>query len=332
MRVSATPDNRGLLGLLPALAMALIGLPPALLPANALAQDFPARLVRILATEAGGGGDTVVRILSPELASAWGRPVVIENKPAQLGYMDVLKAAPDGHTLVITSSSLWLLPILRANISWDALRDFTPVIQTIHQPAVLAVNASLPARNLKELITLAKARPGELNYAAGVIGGAQHLATELFLSMADIKVTAVYYKGTAPAITAVLGDQAQMVVSNAPSILPHIKSGRMRALGITLAQPSALVPDVPTIATAGVPGYEADVLLAIFGPGNMPASLVSRINQDFARSLNKPEVKERLFASGVEVAGGPPQQLQVAVKAEITKWTDLIRKRGIKLD
>ena len=332
MRVSATPDNRGLLGLLPALAMALIGLPPALLPATALAQDFPARLVRILATEAGGGGDTVVRILSPELASAWGRPVVIENKPAQLGYMDVLKAAPDGHTLVITSSSLWLLPILRANISWDALRDFTPVIQTIHQPAVLAVNANLPARNLKELITLAKARPGELNYAAGVIGGAQHLATELFLSMADIKVTAVYYKGTAPAITAVLGDQAQMVVSNAPSILPHIKSGRMRAMGITLAQPSALVPDVPTIATAGVPGYEADVLLAIFGPGNMPASLVSRINQDFARSLNKPEVKERLFASGVEVAGGPPQQLQVAVKAEITKWTDLIRKRGIKLD
>lgn len=296
------------------------------------AQDFPSRPVRIYATEAGGGGDTVARILSPELGSLWGRPVIIENKPAQLGYLDVQKAAPDGHTLVITSSSLWLLPMLRPGISWDARRDFTPVIQVIHQPLVMAVSASLPARNLKDFIALARSRPGELNYAAGVIGGAQHLATELFLSMADLKVTPVYYKGTAPAITAVLGDQAQLIVSNPPSILPHMKAGRMRALGITLDKASVLVPDVPPIAAAGVPGYETDAILAIFGPGGLPAALAGRISQDFGRSLSRPDVAAKLLATGVEAAGGSPQQLDAVVQAEIAKWSDVIKRRNIRLE
>ena len=296
------------------------------------AQEFPSRLVRILATEAGGGGDTVARIMAPDLSYTWGRPVVIENKNVQLGYMEVAKSSPDGHTLVISSSGLWLLPLFRNDTPWDALRDFSPIVQAVQQPAILAVNSTLPVQSIKELIALAKARPGELNYSAGVIGGAQHLATELFLSMAGIKVTAVYYKGTAPAINAVLGDQAQMVVSNAPSILPHIKSGRLRALGLTTSQPSVLVPGVPTISAAGLPGYEADVILAMFGPSGIPPALVNRLNQDMARTLNKPEVKDRLLTVGAEVSAGSPQQLQNAVKLEISKWGKVIKDAGIRLE
>ena len=299
---------------------------------TASAQEFPTKFVRILATEAGGGGDTVLRTLAPDLGTSWGRPVVIENRPAQLGYGDVLKSAPDGHTLVITSSSLWLLPMLRANINWDPLRDFTPVVQLIHQPLVLAVSATLPAKNLKELIAFAKSKPGELNYAAGVVGGSQHLATELFLSMADIRVTPVYYKGTASAIASVLGGQTQIVVSNPASILPHIRSGRMRGLGMTLGTPSQLVPDIPPIAAAGVPGYAVDAMLAIFGPAHMTGALVMKINQDFNKVLSRPDIKGKLFASGLEVAGGTPQALETSVQAEFAKWSALIRQRGIKLE
>jgi len=300
--------------------------------APAATQNFPSKLVRIAATEAGGGGDIVMRLLTPELNKLWGQPVVVENRNSILSNEFVHKSPPDGHILLINSSSLWLWPALTGKTPWDPLKDFTPIIQAVRQPSVLVVPASLPVNNMKELITYAKARPGELNYSTGVIGATTHFAAELFTEMADVKVVPVFYKGTSAAFTALLGGQVQIMFPNAASVIGSIKSGKVKALGVTTARPSPLVPGVPSISDAGLPGYDAETILGIFGPGGMRPAVVSRINNDINTLLNRPDIKDRLFDIGLQVVGGPSQVLLDSVKMEMSKWGKLIKDKGIHVE
>ncbi|MBI3935758.1 MAG: tripartite tricarboxylate transporter substrate binding protein [Betaproteobacteria bacterium] len=307
-----------------------LGLLTVLVANGAPAQDYPIKTVRIVATQAGGGGDIVSRLVAQELTRVWGRQVIIDNRSSVIANEFVAKAPPDGYTLLINSSSLWLWQFMRSDASWDAMRDFVPIIQTIKQPNILAVHPSLPVKSVKELIALAKARPGELNYATGVVGATTHLASELFNSLAGVKIVGVYYRGTAAALTGLMSGEVQVMFSNAASVTPHIKSRRLKALAVTTTQPTALAPGLPTIAASGVPGYEAETILGYFVPAGTPAALVSRLNRDIARALHQPNVKEKLFNIGMEVVGGPPEQLMAVVKMEIAKWGKVIRDAGIR--
>lgn len=298
---------------------------------GAPAQDYPSKVIRILATPAGGGGDTVARIVAQELVSAWGQRVVVDNRNGIIANETAAKAPPDGYTLLIQSTGLWLLPLLRKDASWEAIRDFSPVTLAIRQPNILVVHPSLPVKSVKQLIALAKARPGELNYATGNIGSTTHLGSELFNSMAGVKIVSIYYKGTAFALTDIMAGQVQVMFSNAASVTPLIKAGKLRALGVTYAQPTALAPGLPTVA-ASVPGYETQTILGIFAPAGTPATIIKRLNQEIARALSKAEIKDRLFNIGMEAVGGSPEQLQAAVKAEIVKWGKVIKDKNIHLD
>ena len=298
----------------------------------AAAQDYPSKVVRIVATEAGSGSDIVSRLVVPELTSAFGRQVIVDNRTSTIANETVAKAPPDGYTLLIQSSSLWLWPYLRSDSTWDALRDFSPVTLAIRQPNILVVHPSLPVKSVRELIALAKAQPGKLNYATGIIGATTHLAAELFNSMAGIKVVNVYYKGTASALTGLIAGQVEMMIANAASSSGHVKSGRLKALAVTTLQPTPLAPGLPTVHESGLPNYEAVTILGFFAPAGTPPAIVNRLSQEFARALHKPEVKEKLFNISVEAVGGPPDQLLAAVKMEMAKWGKVIKDSNIRLD
>lgn len=300
--------------------------------AAANAQEFPSKPVRIMATEAGGGGDIVSRLIAPELTAVWGKQVIVDNRTSVVANEMTAKSPPDGHTLLINSSSLWLWQYLRSDVRWDALKDFTPVTWVIRQPNILVVHPSLPVTNLRGLIALAKSRPGDLNYATGVIGATTHLAAELFCTMAGINVVRIYYKGTAPAMNGLIAGQVHMMFPNAASATPLVKTGRLKALAVTTSQPTALAPGLPTMTSAGVPGYEAETVLGIFAPGGTPPALVNAIHQEIARALNKPEVKDRLFNIGIEVVAGTPEQMSGVMKMEMSKWGKVIKDAGIRLD
>ena len=297
--------------------------------AGAHAQDFPTKPVRILATEAGGGGDIVSRLIAPELTAVWGKQVIVDNRTSVVANEMTAKSPPDGHTLLINSSSLWLWQYLRSDARWDAVKDFAPVTWAIRQPNILVVHPSLPVTTLRGLISLAKSRPGDLNYATGVIGATTHLAAELFCTMAGINVVRIYYKGTAPAMNGLIAGQVHMMFPNAASATPLVKTGRLKALAVTTAQPTALAPGLPTMTSAG---YEAETVLGIFAPGGTPPALVNAIHQEIARALNKQEVKDRLFNIGIEVMAGTPEQMSGVMKMEMSKWGKVIKDAGIRLD
>ena len=308
--------------LIPVLALAVSGVP---------AQDYPNKPVRIVATGAGGGGDIVARTIGQELAKVWDQQVVVDNRSGIVANETAAKAPADGYTLLIQSTGLWLFPLLRKKVSWDAIRDFAPVTLAIRQPNILVVHPSLPVKSVKELIALAKARPGALNYASGNIGSTTHLASELFNSMAGVKTVAVFYKSTAMALTDLMAGEVQMMISNAASVTPHVRSGRLKALGVTYTEPTALAPGLRSVSDT-LPNYEAVTILGIFAPAGTPPAIVSRLSQEMGRALNKPDVKKRLFNIGMDVVGGSPEQLLAAVKGEIAKWGKVIRDSNIHLD
>jgi tripartite-type tricarboxylate transporter receptor subunit TctC len=214
---------------------------------------------------------------------------------------------------------------------YDALADFTPVTLTDRSPSVLNVHPSLPVKSVKELIALAKARPGELNYGSSGIGGASHLAGELFKYMAGVNIVWVGYKSGGHATTAVLSGEVQMQISDPNGIAPHVKAGRLRALAVTTLQPSPLVPGLPTVSESGVPGYEAAGLTGVFAPAKTPAAIINRLNQECARLLNQPEVKERLFNLGLEAVGNTSEQFIAIIKSDITRMGKVIKEAGIKI-
>jgi tripartite-type tricarboxylate transporter receptor subunit TctC len=223
-------------------------------------------------------------------------------------------------------------PTLYAKIPYDPVRDFAPVTQVANVPNVLVVHPALPANSVKELIALAKAKPGTLNFASGSNGSAGHLAGELFKSMAGVDIVRVPYKGGGPALLALLGGQVQVMFPTAASVSPHVKSGRLRALAVTSAQPSLLFPDVPTVAASGVPGYVAEQNIGVFAPAKTPAAIIDRIYREIVAVLGKPEVRERFGNAGVEPVGTAPQEFAAVIKTDIARMTALIRSSGIRAD
>ena len=296
----------------------------------AAAEDYPLRSVHFATSEAGGAGDVVSRILGQGLSASWGQQVVIENRPATAAEF-VAKAKPDAHTLLLYGNTIWIAPLMRT-VQWDPARDFAAVMLVARIPNVLVVTQSLPVKSVRELITLAKQKPGALNYASSALGSSTHLAAELFNSMAGIDIMRINYKGVATAITDLTSGRVQVMFLAPGAVAPQIKAGKLRALAVTGEKQTSLFPGLPTVAASGVPGYESAAMFGLFAPVKTPASLVARVNQDVGRVLGRADVADRLFGVGAEVVGNTPEAFAALLKKETSRWTEVIRKAGIRAE
>ncbi len=314
-----------------ALAAALV-LP--LSPAHA--QKFPDKPVRfIVPFPPGGGNDILARALSPRLGELLGQSVVVDNRAGAGGNIGTdlaAKAAPDGHTIVIASNQVTINPWLQSKLPFDIEKDFAPVALVASVPMLLAVNPAVPAKDVREFIALAKAQPGKLNHSTPGNGTPQHIAFEVFNHAAGIKVTHVPYKGTGPAIADLIGGQVQAAIGTMASMEPHVKAGKMRALGVTTAKRSQAMPDVPTIAEAALPGFEVPLWYSILAPAGTPRDAVARLSGDFAKVLAEPAMRERLAGQGFEVSYLNPEQMSELMKRDLARWQKSIREIGLKLD
>ncbi len=299
--------------------------------ACASAQNFPSKTVRIVASEAGGSGDFVARLISQGLTASFGQQVIVENRGGGVIAGDVVaKSPPDGYTMLLYGNTLWLLPLMRKQIPYDPYRDFAPVTLAARGVNVLVVHPSLPVKSVKDLIALARARPGQLNFSTAAPGTINHLAGELLKSLAKVNIVRVSYRGSPSALTAVMSGEVQMTFGAAAPVRLHIQSGRVRALAVTTATRSPSYPDLPTMAEAGVPGFEAVSAHGVFVPAKTPDALVARLNQEIVRVLQGPESKERLVSVGLEAVGSTPAQLATAIKEEVARMGKVIKDAGIQ--
>lgn len=293
-------------------------------------QNYPNRPIRIVASEAGGGADFVARLVGEGISVALGQQVIIENRPSGVIPPEtVSKAKPDGYTLLVYGSTVWLLPLMRSNVPYDPVRDFTAITLATSATSLLVVHPSMPIRSVKELIALAKAKPGKLNWSSASAGSATHIAGELFKSMAGINIVRVPYKGTAPMLNDLIAGFVQVSFPNAAIGLPHVKSGRLRALAVTSAKPSPIAPDLPTVAASGLPGYESTAPAGIYAPAKTPEAIINRLNQEIVRALNRPNTKERLLKVGNEVVGSSPEEFAAFIKFDMARMSKLIKDAGI---
>lgn len=298
----------------------------------AAAQDYPSKPIRIVTTGAGTSGDVVARLLGQAISGPLGQPIIVDGRPVGIVPGQVVsQSTPDGHTLLYSSSSLWLGTLLRKSTPYDPIRDFQPVTYVVRQPGVLAVTPALPAKSVKELIAIARARPGELNYASGSIGSLTHLAAELLNVMAGVEIQRIDYKGGAPAITDLIAGRVQIMFGLTTFLLPQAKAGKLRALGVTSAQPTELAPGLPTLAASGLPGFESLSNGGVFAPARTPRAIVNRLHQEIARALQSQEAKERFFNDGAEPVGAGPGQFEALIKAEMATVAKLIKDRGISI-
>ena len=301
----------------------------------AAAQNYPVKPVRLVVPFApGGSNDILARVIGQKLTEAWGQPVIVENRPGGgtvIGTDVVAKSAPDGYTLLMVSPSHSTNPSLVKKLPFDTLRDLAPVILVAHSSNVLLAHPSLPARSVKELIALAKARPDQITYGSGGNGTSTHLSGELLAQRAGVRMVHVPYKGAAPALLALVGGQVTWIFSNAIPSLPHLRSERLRALGVTGAQRNPVLPDVPTLA-ATLPGFEVYSWYGVAAQGATPKDLVARLNRDIARVLETSDMRSRIAAEGAEVKGGSPEEFTAFLRAEIEKWAKVITAAGIKLE
>ena len=302
---------------------------------TALAQGFPAKPVRMVVPFAAGGAvDTVARALGQKLTEAWKQPVVVDNRPGaggNIGADAVAKAAPDGYTVLITTHGFAISPGLYRKLPFDTLKDFIPVTQLTSSYVILVCNPKLPAASLKELIALAKSKPGEVNYGSTGIGAPPHLLGEMFKSMTGTDLLHVPYKGDAPLSQALLAGEVQVAFMPLAGVLPHVKSGRLRPMGVSSSARAATLADVPTIAEAGVPGFESTGWLAIFAPANTPREVVNQLQRDMASAIHAPEIRERLPNWGYEPVGNSPDQFAAKYKADLATYAKVIREAKIPL-
>ena len=303
----------------------------------AQAQTYPDKAVRIIVPFApGGSADIVGRIMSQKLSERLKQSVVIDNRGGgggNIGSDMVAKAQPDGYTLLVgTVGSLTINPSLYKKMPYDPLKDLTPLAYLGSTPNVLVVHTSLPVKSVRELITFARSKPGQLNYASAGSGGSVHLAAELFKNLAKVDMVHVPYKGSGPALIDLLGGQTQLMFSTMPPALPHVKSGRLRALGMTGAKRSPLVPELPTIAESGLPGYEITQWWGLLGPPGMPAAIVTRLNAEVNAILQQPDVKERFASEGADTAPNTPDWFATYMKIEVAKWAKVVRASGATAD
>ena len=296
-----------------------------------LGQNYPNRPVRVITVAAGGGTDVTARLIGFGIGPTLGQQVIVDNRGGGTIAIELAaKAPPDGYTLLAYGSPLWLTPLMRSGVTFDYARDFTPIVLATTAPFFLYVHPSVQATNVKELIALAKSKPGELNYGSAGTGAATHLMGELFKSKAQVNIARITYKGGGPAAAALLTGEVQVEFGTASVGLPQVKAGKVRVLAVTSATPSALAPGVPTIAAAGLPGCEGELITGIFAPAKTPAAIIERLNQEINRALSKDDLKERLFGAGLEAVGGTPEQLLAAIKAELASLGKLIVDVGIR--
>jgi tripartite-type tricarboxylate transporter receptor subunit TctC len=303
-------------------------------PVPAVAQQpYPSKPVRIISPYSpGGGNDTLCRIVARRLADGLGQQVVVENRPggnAIVGTEITARAAPDGYTFVLVSSAHASNASLYRKLPYDTIRDFTPLTLVGLSPLVLAVHPSLPVKNIRELIALAKSRPGQLTYATSGHGSPGHLAGALFDVMAGTKLLHVPYKGIALGITDVIGGQVTIAFSSSTSIVPHVRAGRLRGLAITSARRSPSIPDLPTMAESGVPGYEASLWYGFFGPARIPTEIVRRLNSEIARVLALPDVREQMASQGVDARSSTPEDFGRLLAGDVERWAKVLQRVGI---
>jgi tripartite-type tricarboxylate transporter receptor subunit TctC len=312
------------------MAMALNG--------NAAAQDYPARPIRIIVPFTPGAGvDIVARAIGASLTEAWKQSMVIDNRPGAGGTIAgemVARASPDGYTLMLGNvSTLAIAPALNPKLSYQPLRDFAPITLITNSENVLVLHASVPATTVKELIAYAKANPRKLNYGSSGNGTSSHLGGAMFASMAGIEMTHVPYKGSGPMLTDLLAGQLQLSFSSVPTALPHIKSGRLRALAVTLLARSATLPDLPTVQeSAGLKGFEISLWQGIVAPAATPRAIVLKLNQQIVANLRTPDLKNKLTAQGMDVVGNSPEQFAAYIREEIEKWTKVVKSSGARAE
>jgi tripartite-type tricarboxylate transporter receptor subunit TctC len=301
------------------------------------APSWPARPVRmVIPFPAGGTTDILGRVAAQKLSESLGQQVIPDNRPGasgNIGTEQVARAAPDGYTLLTApGSTLTIHPSLYPKLGFDPLKDFAPITILAGVPNLLVVHPSLPARNVKELIALAKSKPDQLNYASTGAGQSTHLSMELFKSMAGVKIVHVPYKGSAPAVTDLLGGHVPMMFDNMPSALPHVKAGKLRAIGVSTSKRSSTAPDVPTVAESGLPGFDVTVWFAVLAPAATPRDITDRLHRTLVKALQAGDVRERLASQGAEPVGNTPEQFTAQMKADLAKWAKVIKDANIKLD
>ena len=300
------------------------------------AADYPTKPIRMIVPFAPGGGtDIIGRLVAQELGQAWGHTVVVDNRGGgggTIGTNLAAKATPDGYTMVLCSLGISYAPALYAKLPFDPLKDLAPISLVATQPFVYVVIPTLGVNSMKELIALAKAKPGQLRYGSGGAGGSSHLGTELLRTMTGIDLVHVPYKGTGPALTAMLSGEIHMQLIGISSVVPHMKSGRMRALAVSGAKRSAAAPEVPTVAESGVPGYAFDVWYGMFFPAGTPRAIVAKTNAEINRALKSPALAQRFAGVGVEPAGTTSEAFGKMLRSEIAKWRKVVAQANIRLE
>jgi tripartite-type tricarboxylate transporter receptor subunit TctC len=303
---------------------------------HARAQDYPARPIRLIVpVSPGATTDTLARAVAAKLGESLGQQVVVDNRAgasAIIGTDLAAKAAPDGYTLLVITSTHTINPSLQKSLPYDPVRDFSPVTLMASSPTVLVVHPSVPARSVRELIALARARPGQLNYGSGGTGSSTHLVAELFKSTAGIEINHVPYKGAGPALIDVLAGQLHFMFSGIVPALPHVKAGKLRALGITGLARSSAAPEIPTLAESGLPGFSFGLWYGVLGPAGLPERVVGRLRDEIRKVMALPDVRARLAAEGAEVVASSPQELLAHMQKEIATYRRIVQAAGIKAD
>jgi len=304
---------------------------------NAGAQEYPTKPIRLVITyPPGGNTDLVGRALALKLGEFMGQQVVVDNRGGAggvLGSMITAQSAPDGYTIMLgTSAGMVINPLLSRKLTYDPVKDFAPVSMVVIVPQLLVINPQLPVKNVRELIAFAKAKPGYLNAGSSGVGTPNHFGTELLKWLAGVDIVHVPYKGGAPALTDLLGGQIQMAFSSVPAVLPHIKAGRLVALGVGSAKRSPALPNIPTIAEAGVPGYEYTTWYGIFAPAKTPRTLIARLNTEIVKAMETPDIKDRFTALGGDPDPGTPEELRAYMANESAKWAKIIKAANIRVE
>ena len=331
MRQALPPTRRAALA-----AAALLSL-TALVASPALAQNaaaaYPSKPIRIVVPYPPGGfNDTLARTVGARLQTVWGQPVSVDNKPGGgtvIGTDAVAKSAADGYTLFIMPFAFAVNPSIFKKLPYDPVKDFAPITLAATTPNLLVVGPELKVNSMAEVMALAKGKPGGISYASTGVGSSNHLSMEKFKQMAGVDITHIPYKGSGPAVTDLIGGQVGLMFDNIPNVIQHIKAGKLKALAVTSAKRSPHAPDVPTVAEAGVPGYEVSVWFGIAAPGGTPAAIIDKLNTEIVKTLNLPEVKEKFFAQGVDVVGSTPAQFATHLKEQSALWAKVVKDAGV---
>ncbi len=297
-----------------------------------ITSTYPTKPIRLLTAEVGGGSDFTSRLLSQRLTENLGQQIVVDNRTGGVIIGDIAsKAQPDGYTLMIYSASLWLMPYMRSHVPYR-MNQFAPVSYISASPLILVVHPSVAARSTEELIALAKARPGELNYASGPLGASPHLAGELFKYMTGVDIVHIPFKGVGLAVNDVIAGRVQIMFTSVGGAVPQIKAGRLRALAVTTPRPSPVLPGVPTVASAGLPGFESVSTNGLFAPAKTPPAIIERLNREINSVLARPDIREKFLGVGMELVGGTPAQFDQVIKADTERMSKVIKAAGLRAE